>query len=371
MKALRRETAKGMSIVNREAELSTLHEEQRPNLIIQCPSCQARFALAVSALDGVEQPRFHCSRCDHIFSREEYPAPELVAEPSTLAAPPSIEEFEFDEHCSASETEDVWTTGWSREPSHALEIPESLDRRVTMEAPHESVRFDDASQMSFDFGTPDTTAAGFNFRFGAISAPTETAVPAYSERLPIVDDLPPELLPRRSSPAWRGLLLVAAPLFLFLTVLLGVSYYLRSNPVLSSTLSSRYLPASPQVAPTGLLIRDLKFRNVALENGERVHVIAGLLENRTDRSFKEVILEGLAFDKNGKQLVSQRADAGSTLAKSRIKSLTREMIQELQGRKSARRFLLEPGAKHEFAVALISDKMSAARYYSARIYSVR
>jgi len=141
--------------------------------------------------------------------------------------------------------------------------------------------------------------------------------------------------------------------------------------VLSSSLSARYFPAGAQVAPAGLLIRDLKFRNVSLENGERVQIIGGTIENHTERSFKEILLEGLAFDRGGRQVVSQKADAGSTLAKSRVKSFTTEMIQELQGRKSARRFALEPGGKQEFAIALISDKMPEARYYSARIYSVR
>lgn len=36
-------------------------------MIIQCPSCSTKFSLDTSALAGVQNPRFHCSRCDHFF----------------------------------------------------------------------------------------------------------------------------------------------------------------------------------------------------------------------------------------------------------------------------------------------------------------
>ncbi len=36
-------------------------------MIVECPSCRTKFSLELSALKGVENPRFHCSRCDHYF----------------------------------------------------------------------------------------------------------------------------------------------------------------------------------------------------------------------------------------------------------------------------------------------------------------
>lgn len=42
--------------------------------IIQCPACQTKFAVRTSQIEEVRSPRFHCSRCDHIFGLDEVPA---------------------------------------------------------------------------------------------------------------------------------------------------------------------------------------------------------------------------------------------------------------------------------------------------------
>ncbi len=40
------------------------------NTIIQCPACNTKFALNASQLAGIDSPKFHCSRCNTIFSPE-------------------------------------------------------------------------------------------------------------------------------------------------------------------------------------------------------------------------------------------------------------------------------------------------------------
>lgn len=46
-------------------------------MIIQCPSCSTKFAVESAQLSDVENPRFHCSRCDHFFElASAVPAPE-------------------------------------------------------------------------------------------------------------------------------------------------------------------------------------------------------------------------------------------------------------------------------------------------------
>src|SRR5262245_34779262 len=36
-------------------------------MVIECPSCSTRFSVDAEQLAGIENPRFHCSRCDHLF----------------------------------------------------------------------------------------------------------------------------------------------------------------------------------------------------------------------------------------------------------------------------------------------------------------
>lgn len=55
-------------------------------VIIQCPSCETKFALDREYLGGIDNPKFHCSRCDNVFRPEvDLPALETTA-PSSRAA---------------------------------------------------------------------------------------------------------------------------------------------------------------------------------------------------------------------------------------------------------------------------------------------
>lgn len=36
-------------------------------MVVDCPSCRTKFAVDPGLLEGVHNPRFHCSRCDHYF----------------------------------------------------------------------------------------------------------------------------------------------------------------------------------------------------------------------------------------------------------------------------------------------------------------
>ena len=41
------------------------------NTIVQCPSCLTRYAVEAGSLSHSDTPRFHCSRCDHLFGAED------------------------------------------------------------------------------------------------------------------------------------------------------------------------------------------------------------------------------------------------------------------------------------------------------------
>ncbi len=58
--------------------------------IIQCPNCQTKFAVDGTLLAGVDFPRFHCSRCDFVFSIEKNGAPVAGAQGSFAVNGPTI-----------------------------------------------------------------------------------------------------------------------------------------------------------------------------------------------------------------------------------------------------------------------------------------
>lgn len=72
-------------------------------MVIECPSCKTRFAIDAQQLSGAENPRFHCSRCGHLFEMPEKqppepPAPAPDAAPQVMAraaAEPEIDNGDF------------------------------------------------------------------------------------------------------------------------------------------------------------------------------------------------------------------------------------------------------------------------------------
>ena len=116
-------------------------------------------------------------------------------------------------------------------------------------------------------------------------------------------------------------------------------------------------------------------KRVILDSGESIFVLSGKVKNESSRTYKQMYLEAIAFDQAGKPMSFTKVDAGSTLAKTRIKALTPEMIHNLQSASGAKEWSLKPGAESEFAIAmgevLSGDDFSAARYFSARIHSVK
>lgn len=56
-------------------------------MIIQCPSCDTKFSVDSSQLADVENPRFHCSRCDHFFESKLSASSKPSAASETRALP--------------------------------------------------------------------------------------------------------------------------------------------------------------------------------------------------------------------------------------------------------------------------------------------
>lgn len=403
------------------------------HIIVQCPSCQTKFAVDNSLVAGLEAPRFHCSRCDHVFS---FASPSSTgeeagtqAETSQLAEAPSL----FEESAENSD-----------EPMHAS-FPEDLDEEETQgafvtplgsrsSAPHESApelaahesapnpepaqvqnqwsrfasRF--TSRDSFDANAarevsirhepPHEHIEQIPLSFSPSESLSDTALASRpseirqatsardllgspDEYLPpslIPDEafgpeiesaaLPSTALPRATRP-WVSFAWVCAPIVAFLCILASGSVLLASSERAAESVSSLLYPSAPQVAPADLMIRNARFKKVVLDSGETVRIISGELVNGSDRTFRDVLVEGMVFDSNGMLVDSVRAHAASGLAKTRLKSLSPDMIESFQARELVRRFELRPGERHEFMVALLSPESASARFFSTRVYSVR
>ena len=398
-------------------------------VIIQCPSCQTKFALEPDTLQGLEDPRFHCSRCDYIFKPED----SLSAEETVQAKvqpkyfvddldPPSFRE-------NTSRSIAACPCG-----AWALQIPSRIEERWRSSAPHEMpdedppVSGQTSSQMEFDFTKkPENRPllrSGFSIssldddfraKVGAADSRTirdcgcaEKEDPALSSPYPTQEPVdtsarfrepqaftadppvmqmhtPKDLSEQQQSmntyseisgaARWRSFVVFMLPILIVLTLLTAGSYYLRTSGTAAGWLARTFFHSAPRIAPPGLYIRNARLRNIVLDNGDKVLVISGKIVNQSQERFSEVMVEAIGFNELGEPTVKTKVNAASTLAKTRIKSLTPEMIRSLQSTEAEKGFLLKPGGQQDFAVALgdgpLVDEDGKVRYFSARIYSVR
>lgn len=319
------------------------HGPDKPrNSIVQCPSCQTKFAVDSSMLEGQQLPRFHCSRCDHVFEMDI--STEEERKPVTPVKPQSAE----------------------IRPLKSIELPKKIEHEIQVKAPHENPFSEekedeeaDAKQMEFGFARSDEL-------LDATSEPRQAY--EYREGQSFSDDEPRST---RTLEAKNALLVFAVPLFVFLVALVWAGFALKADSSLSFNLSKGLFSGSFNVPPSGLFIKRSRFKKLALSNGEVAYVASGVVQNNSDQILKDVIIEGLVFDEAGNLISKARGSIASGLEDARIRSLTADTIQNLQRAPSSSRYELKAGTEQPFVVALFGPELEKGKYYSARIYSVR
>lgn len=361
----------------RSAKVSDL---EQTHSIIQCPQCQTKFAVEKTSIQHLDAPRFHCSRCDSVFAFECKPklpkhsiADSALEQPATQPLGSALQkESENAEQVAESglnDSEQITVRTRGLAPEADWELPKSLaisssSQRQTN--PHVKSTTTEATQMGFNFGGPTQSTVGnaalqHNQHLNDPDLKRFEATPFPSEA---------QLSPRTGLSRWSSFAYIAAPLLFFVSGVLGASAYLNQNANQGEELVLSISPNLPQIPPVEVSIEETGFRRAALDSGEVVYLVSGTLINNSDETFKDVQLEGLGFDSRGGLVSRTKIDAGATLAKTRIRSLSLGMIEELQSGKIKSKQELKPGQSQEFTFALLDGKPELASYFSARVYSV-
>jgi hypothetical protein len=265
---------------------------------------------------------------------------------------------------------------------------ENLNPNQDAPLPEDTEELDfNPSQMQFNFTPADLRAApDSNTAFDRFTPVKESAVAAPQAAFNFASRNPVEQVSALAAsgdidlsriteiPAgtkWRSLFMVAAPLILCLACVALLAYVLKSSPATAEKFLAALNPAAELAAPAGLRVEGLRYQRIALEKGDTLVLISGQIVNGSSRVFKDVFIEAVGFDAAGKVLAKTRLNANSTLAKTRVKSLSPEMIENIQGSKSVKALNLDPSEKHEFAIGLLQPEMAKAKFFTARVYSVR
>lgn len=382
---------------------STFDEPKRPrytnetHYVIQCPSCQTKFAVEKSIIATVESPSFHCSRCDNIFSEDSLidsknqGATTTIKEETPLVKEPT-ESYSYQPQEKIQENLQSYYSSTSV-PSVEQPVEQNLfDREVqipnyvqTQSAP--KINSGKLSQTKA-FEIPASLVNGFTARPPHENHPT-AEVENKAEQLPLTFEkrranywskLKFKLFEsatihqsRNSSKEWRGVAVLTAPIIGFTLLLGALTAGVQSSSTISNTFSS-LIAGSYNSIPSSLLIEESIVKPIVLESGESIFYITGRISNQGDRAIKDIHVEGILFDATGKVTAKQISQINSPLTKAKIKNLTPQMIKELQQSRFQRVKELKPKESGEFAIALInsgSQPIDDARYFSTRVYSAK
>ena len=355
-----------------------------PQAVIECPRCQTKFAVEAATIAALENPRFHCSRCDAVFGLpEELPTlqPILAKQQSTPASP--------------TQTPPTPT------PQPPPPTPEPQIEAKEESAPIESTK-------------SSTPVCADDFSFGhTIARPTTPTIPAIPSLLepkklktkPIEEKPIPEVpaapaskkaknskgekvspglkVPTqlslsfvRPNDRWRGFFVVASGLACCLAILVFTSYILRINPNLGNALAFG-IPGAPslhprEIPPPTVLIRSARFDRVPLANGEKIPVVIGRLMNGSNESFSRIDVEAMTFDEQGNLLTTSTIPVRLISERSKLVGLDRARVVDLI-RKSSPNAAVKAGEDLSFAIPLVGEDFPSGkpRYFSARVHSVQ
>lgn len=374
-------------------------------MILQCPACQTKFALDCDSVSEIEDPRFHCSRCDHVFGIDECRKP-LVSVPQKDPAP-------LQTQGTAARSEQSLLSDQRAPASRSLTVPDSIKATFPLSPPHETVEppigepqigrprmrprdlgeASSGAQMELPLpelspyapeiddeeewldnknsllGSLFAKSSASGLRRPAAASPQEHALAAGiggSPQSPAPDSsyfAGPDSLeaePTAGKPfagSWSGLMLVFAPCLIFLTLLAAGSYFLVSADKNSfgaalTGIVSAISPDAPRMPPSGLYIKNSRLREVTLDSGETVLVVSGKITNDSGSEFRDITIEAIGFDAQNKPIVRTRTSAFSPLAKSKIKSLTPDLLYKAQKSEASNGKLFKAGAEEPFAIVL-------------------
>lgn len=342
--------------------------------VVQCPGCNTRFSIESEAIASVSRPRFHCSRCDALFVINNNSASRSVtARPSIQEAPkpaaPSLIE-------DAPLTSNDFSIGHQNEQEdHEPEVidhkplltstPEprlpAAEPQVTLKSAPPTAR-----QWDLGLGLPNSKPANADGNTQTTNARSRVrASNGFSLK--------------GAAGQWGSVITLLSPAAATLALLAFVAAIVSLNPSIGSfslgLIPSFLQPETPKIPPPGVVVNNSKFEMIRLDSGDTVPVVFGKILNASDATLRDVKVQGMGFDSQGRLLISSVVPLKNGLNNENISGLSIDSIKKLQQDAAQKGSTLNPGDEVSFSVALLADGNKALadglRYFSARVYSVR
>lgn len=390
-----------------------LSEELNSSLIIQCPACETRFSVGREVVDGVKNPRFHCSRCDNLFDgvavlnaiskedkfsdallttkeksaqgRSDTLGPHLQTttgeQLNLLSSDDNGEELCHPDQFFSSNEEALpaikaqWPDGSPNKNYEANlrdAIPEDLRKKRTRKFFKQKTQASEPAQESYptEKRFPRETPAAL------LPFPQKPAN-HYIDDLFI--DQPhtfggeqfqmPEL--SRKSNFLRPVALICSLPIISLLIFFALSHYLGEAPKQLEKVISVFRQQSLSLAPVGLDLVDLQSDLVTLFDGTQALEIAGKVKNTSLQTLSDIEVEARLFDRLNRPLATKLVRFDNTLSNAAsIATMKQDALRDLERKSLPGNHSLHPETAQNVRI-VFTDDFTQAKYYMARIYTVK
>ena len=346
--------------------------------IVQCPACSTKFSLKTAALENQPAARFHCSRCDHVFSIDPpevtlgtsvASTPNQSETPSKIAARSQIElDFRVGEaepgitkpqshdfRIAPRDVEELKNV--AKMPAVELSPPINDDFNV---APKKSAARDDQTKRALEtFSRPQP----LQFDFSKSNVAPDTQIRPYTSPARASTDA------KRSPGRWSSAGMLIAVLLTGVLAFAALGFSISISPSLAEKLFA-LSPKAEQAAPSDVFVRSATIERVILDGGQNVTVLSGIIQNESLSNYRSVEIEASLYDDNDIPFASVLTSTSSGLAKDKLKSYPPAMLDVLQHSKAPRAGELKAGDRREFMAVFTDERASAAKFFSTRVYTV-
>ena len=343
---------------------------QSSRLQIVCPNCSARYIVAEELAKDSSVGKFHCSKCDQLFTPSEAQiesAPSLELEPENGAQHgAALDESEKIPFVRPTTSRPPETGASSKSLVKDLEISENVEQLgsgapTNLEAPSDD-------QPTLPFPKKKKRSAKKSRRDGAAQIPLQIGIPelspGYKSGATVTHNWEKEIgvTPIQS---YSSLFFISVPLLVMLALLFTLSQVIvvsGGKPVVGALA----LPIrTPPAAPAELSLSALKIRPEASDE----LLLTGSLKNLSSRPMTRIMLQVGALDANGVLLTSSELPLAAFLVHSRQEKLPAKMQAELQAKATLGESSIQPKEQLRLRYLLPNSLVRRARFINAQVYS--
>jgi len=382
-------------------------------MLVQCPKCQTTYRVA-DTLITAPNPAFRCSRCKHTFilasksttsparepakpspaMKQPEPEPEFNFSPAQAEKKESAEDKATETAAPPAQVEEKPATAPTPQPSAPAEPARAESFSVPVEGAElgvgreESVPAFEAGRAALQSGekeerwslAPEVEEKSFiipeesrSEPVASAAAPSPSFEAAWSDSLPLLHERQAD--PSQGAHLDRPLSIVPY-ISLFGALLLLYALLALMHQAQPKTIEAA-LRAIPWFGPTvmkndhlrhGIVLESLRPGFQTIQGNREVFVLSGVALNRNPVSAREVRVEGIIFNAEGKEIDRQTISVGNAISSKILRDLTTQEISILQRLNPQKRFEIAADGSAPFVIVFLKAR-SEVKNFSCRVVS--